>query len=59
MEDKDMENTNPLVNGETFRLRLTQEMKEWLFKESARRHETVSGIMRDLVRAEMNKQRRH
>jgi hypothetical protein len=50
-----MENSNPLVNGETFRLRLTHDMKEWLFETAAQRHTTVSDIMRSLVRAEMNK----
>jgi hypothetical protein len=52
---ENMENSNPLVNGETFRLRLTHDMKEWLFETAAQRHTTVSDIMRSLVRAEMNK----
>lgn len=49
-----MRNT-PNVQGESIRLRLTAEMKEWLFKKSTDESRSVSDIMRSLIQAEMQK----
>lgn len=43
------------VSGESIRLRLTEEMKQWLFQKSEKENRPVSDIMRSLIRAEMNK----
>lgn len=43
------------VSGESIRLRLTQDMKKWLFKKSEKENRTVSDIMRNLIQSEMNK----
>lgn len=43
------------VSGESIRLRLTEEMKRWLFEKSAKENRPVSDIMRSLIAAEMNK----
>ena len=46
---------NYSVSGQSFRLRLTEEMKKFLFDKAAVEGRTVSDIMRDLVAAEMRK----
>ena len=46
---------NYSVSGQSFRLRLTEEMKKFLFNKAAVEGRTVSDIMRDLVAAEMRK----
>ena len=46
---------NYSVGGESFRLRLTEEMKEWIFAKASREKRTVSDIMRELIRKEMEK----
>lgn len=43
------------VSGETIRLRLTPIMKKWLFDKAEFENTSVSGIMRGLIAAEMNK----
>jgi predicted DNA-binding protein len=43
------------VGGESIRLRLTPELKKWLFDKSEKDGITVSEIMRNLIRAEMEK----
>lgn len=49
-----MDSTNkPTVQGESIRLRLTKEMKEWLFEKSAKENRSVSDIMRSLIYSEM------
>ena len=51
-ENKDIES---IVNGSTFRLRLSNGMKLWLFKESDRTGNTVSQIIRDAITEYMKK----
>lgn len=46
---------NLSVNGESIRLRLTQDMKKWLFDKAEKENKAVSAIMRDLITAEINK----
>lgn len=43
------------VSGESIRLRLTEDMKKWLFEKAAKDRTTVSHIMRSLIYAEMQK----
>lgn len=43
------------VSGESIRLRLTEDMKKWLFEKASRENKTVSSIMRSLIYAEMTK----
>lgn len=43
------------VSGESIKLRLTQDMKKWLFEKAAKEGKTVSSIMRSFISAEMNK----
>lgn len=43
------------VSGESIRLRLTEDMKKWLFDKAGRENKTVSTIMRELISAEMKK----
>lgn len=44
------------VEGESIRLRLTKEMKKWLFDKASKENKTVSAIMRELICVEMEKQ---
>lgn len=37
------------VNGDTFRIRLLHEQKQWLFDESERTGKTVSQLIRDAI----------
>ena len=37
------------VNGDTFRIRLLHEQKQWLFAESERTGKTVSQLIRDAI----------
>lgn len=46
---------NYTVGGESIRLRLTNDMKEWLFNKASCEDRTVSDIMRELIRREMTK----
>lgn len=46
---------NYTVGGESIRLRLTNDMKEWLFNKASCEDRTVSDIMRELIRREMIK----
>lgn len=39
----------PRVDGETFRIRLTRDMKEWLFDKAHTTDRTVSDIIRDAI----------
>lgn len=51
MRDKE----NYTVGGESIRLRLTEDMKRWLFDKASREDRTVSDVMRDLISNEMNR----
>ena len=44
------------VSGESIRLRLTTEMKRWLFERAAKEHQTASDVMRTLIREEMERE---
>lgn len=46
---------NYTVGGETLRLRLTEDMKKWLFDKASHEDRTVSDIMRELIQREMEK----
>lgn len=48
--------TNPIVNGETFRIRLSEGMKVWLFKRAHETDRTVSEIIREAITEYMQKQ---
>lgn len=41
--------------GDSIRVRLNEDMKEWLFKKSEREKKTVSQIIRDLIVKDMRK----
>lgn len=43
--------------GESIRIRLNEEMKQWIFRKSLKDGITVSQIIRDLVDAEMKSER--
>lgn len=47
------EKNNYTVSGESIRLRLTEEMKRWLFDKASREGRTVSDVMRELVAGAM------
>lgn len=47
---------NPIVEGETFRIRLTKGMKEWLFDKAHRTDRTVSDIIREAISEYMQKE---
>ncbi len=49
MRDKE----NYTVSGSSIRLRLTDDMKRWLFDRASREDRTVSDIMRELISNEM------
>lgn len=50
MQNKD----NYTVTGQSIRLRLTEDMKKWLFDKASREDRTVSDIMRSLIWEKMN-----
>lgn len=47
--------TNPIVNGETFRIRLSEGMKLWLFQKAHETDRTVSEIIREAITEYMQK----
>lgn len=47
---------NSIVNGDTFRIRLAQGMKLWLFKKAHETNRTVSEIIREAITEYMQKQ---
>lgn len=49
MRDKE----NYTVSGSSIRLRLTDDMKRWLFDRASREDRTVSDIMREFISNEM------
>lgn len=51
MRDKE----NYTVSGSSIRLRLTDDMKRWLFDKASREDRTVSEIMREMIENEMKK----
>lgn len=52
---RDMKNVNSTVSGETFRLRLTQDMKLWLFQRAHDTNRTVSDLIREAITDYMRK----
>ncbi len=50
------EEVNYSVSGESIRLRLTTEMKAWIFDKAARDHCTASHVMRSLILKEMKQE---
>lgn len=51
-----MYNPNDLhVSGESIKLRLTEDMKKWLFQTAKEKDITVSHLMRSLIYKEMHK----
>ena len=48
------EKENYTVGGSSIRLRLTEDMKKWLFDKASREDRTVSDVMRELIRKEMD-----
>ena len=52
MRDKD----NYTVSGSSIRLRLTEDMKKWLFDKASREDRTVSDIMRELISNEIGRE---
>ena len=53
------EEINYSVSGESIRLRLTTEMKRWIFDKAAKEHSTASSVMRGLILKEMNQDHTH
>lgn len=43
------------VSGQSIRLRLTDDMKKWLFDKASRENRTVSDLMRELISSEMKR----
>lgn len=52
-----MDSKNLSVSGESIRLRLTEEMKKWLFNKASRENVSVSSIMRSCLAKEMEKEK--
>lgn len=47
---------NSIVNGDTFRIRLAQGMKSWLFNKAHETNRTVSDVIREAITEYMQKQ---
>lgn len=55
MHNPDNKNVDSIVTGSTFRIRLTQNMKLWLFQKAHETDRTVSDIIRDAITEYMQK----
>ena len=55
MYKTDNQDIDSIINGDTFRIRLSKGMKLWLFHEANRSNRTVSEIIREAITEYMNK----
>ena len=52
------EKINYSVSGQSIRLRLTTEMKRWIFDRASREERTASDVMRSLIEDAMEREKK-